>query len=63
MTGIVAKSTGKLYKVWLDSNEEVEASLKGGLRLLDIKSTNPVAVGEGSTLIQYPTVGVPFTVA
>ena len=46
MTGIVAKSTGKLYKVWLDSKEEVEASLKGGLRLLDIKSTNPVAVGD-----------------
>lgn len=46
MKGIVAKSTGKQYKVWIDSNKEVDASLKGGLRLLDIKSTNPVAVGD-----------------
>jgi ribosome biogenesis GTPase len=46
MIGVVAKSTGKLYKVWLENNLDVDASLKGGLRLLDIKSTNPVAVGD-----------------
>lgn len=55
MEGIVAKSTGKQYKVWLDNQLEVQASLKGGLRLLDIKSTNPLAVGDIVDVEQAPT--------
>jgi len=46
MRGVVIKSTGKWYKVLLDSNEIVNATIKGKLRLKDSKTTNPVAAGD-----------------
>jgi len=46
MQGIVSKSTGSWYKVILPSGEEVDARLRGKIRTLDIKSTNPVVVGD-----------------
>lgn len=49
MKGIVTKSTGSWYRVLVDG-KEVEARLRGKIRTLDIKSTNPVVVGDEVTL-------------
>ncbi len=45
MIGIVSKSTGSWYKVILD-HQEVDARLRGKIRNLELKSTNPVVVGD-----------------
>ncbi len=45
MKGIVSKSTGSWYKVLLD-DKEVDARLRGVLRTRNLKSTNPVVVGD-----------------
>ena len=45
MQGLVIKSTGNIYSVKTDSGV-VECRIKGNFRLKDIKSTNPVAVGD-----------------
>ena len=46
MTGIVYKSTGSWY--WVKSNEGVffKCRMKGKFRIKNIKSTNPIAVGD-----------------
>jgi ribosome biogenesis GTPase / thiamine phosphate phosphatase len=44
--GIVTKSTGSNYSVLLDSGLTIDAKVKGKMRLMGIKSTNPVAVGD-----------------
>ncbi len=49
MKGIVTKSTGSWYRVLIDG-KEVEARLRGKIRTLEIKSTNPVVVGDQVTL-------------
>ena len=49
MKGIVTKSTGSWYRVLIDG-KEVDARLRGKIRTLDIKSTNPVVVGDEVTL-------------
>lgn len=47
MKGIVSKSTGSWYKVLLGSNgNEIDARLRGKIRTLELKSTNPVVVGD-----------------
>lgn len=46
MLGLVIKSTGKWYKVLLDSNKTVNATIKGKLRLKGLKTTNPIAAGD-----------------
>ncbi|MBL4724080.1 MAG: ribosome small subunit-dependent GTPase A [Lutibacter sp.] len=46
MKGIVTKSTGSWYTVYLDKGEKIECRLKGKFRIKGIKSTNPVAVGD-----------------
>jgi ribosome biogenesis GTPase len=46
MKGIVSKSTGSWYKVIIGNGEEINARLRGKLRTLDLKSTNPVTVGD-----------------
>lgn len=51
MRGVVTKSTGSWYKVLLDG-KEVEARLRGKLRTQDIRSTNPVVVGD-EVLLMY----------
>lgn len=43
--GIVIKSTGSWYTV-SDGNLEIQCRIKGKLRLKDIKTTNPVTVGD-----------------
>lgn len=45
-TGIVTKSTGSWYTVETESGESFECKIKGNFRIKDIKSTNPVAVGD-----------------
>jgi len=64
MKGLVLKSTGSHYKVMLideidnsalpnyDETKIIDAVLRGKLRLKQIKSTNPVVVGDRVELIQ-----------
>ncbi len=46
MTGTVYKSTGSWYHVKSDKGEFYKCRMKGKFRLKDIKSTNPIAVGD-----------------
>ncbi len=46
MHGIVIKSTGSWYQVITDDGEIVDCRIKGKFRTKDIKTTNPVAVGD-----------------
>lgn len=46
LQGTVIKSTGKEYRVQTSANEKITCRLKGSLRLLNIKHTNPVCVGD-----------------
>lgn len=44
--GIVIKSTGSWYKVLLENKQVINCRIKGKFRLQELKSTNPVAVGD-----------------
>ena len=44
--GIIIKSTGSWYSVKSESGKVVECKIKGNFRIKDIKSTNPVSVGD-----------------
>lgn len=46
MTGIVYKSTGSWYSVKTTLGQTYNCRIKGKFRLKDIKSTNPIAVGD-----------------
>lgn len=46
MIGIVTKSTGSWYTVYMENGKKVDCRLKGKFRIKGIKSTNPVAVGD-----------------
>ncbi len=46
MTGLVIKNTGSWYHVECDDKRIYECKIKGNLRLQDIRSTNPIAVGD-----------------
>ena len=46
MHGLVAKNTGSWYTVHTDDGRAVECKVKGSFRLKDIKSTNPVVIGD-----------------
>lgn len=43
---MVVKNTGSWYHVITDDGKQVECKIKGNLRLKDIRSTNPIAVGD-----------------
>jgi len=45
-TGIVIKSTGSWYSVKIDSENIIDCKIKGTFRMKNIRSTNPVAVGD-----------------
>ncbi len=47
MKGIVYKSTGSWYTVKANDGDFYECRIKGKFRIKGIKSTNPVAVGDG----------------
>lgn len=46
MQGLITKSTGSWYQVLTDSGETVNCRIKGIFRTKDIKTTNPIAVGD-----------------
>lgn len=46
MNGRVIKSTGSWYNVRLDDGKVVQARVKGKLRLIDRRTTNPVNIGD-----------------
>ncbi len=46
MRGVVAKSTGSWYEVWLDDGQISQCRLRGKFRLKKSGLTNPVAVGD-----------------
>lgn len=46
MTGLVYKSTGSWYTVKTDLGVVYQCRIKGKFRMKDIKSTNPIAVGD-----------------
>ena len=47
MDGLVIKNTGSWYTVKTDDGSIVECKIKGNFRLKGIRSTNPIAVGDG----------------
>lgn len=46
MQGLVVKSTGSSYHVFLNEGSVVDCHVKGNFRIKGIRSTNPVAVGD-----------------
>jgi ribosome biogenesis GTPase / thiamine phosphate phosphatase len=46
MKGVVVKNTGSWYHVRTSEGTTYECKIRGNLRLRDIRSTNPVAVGD-----------------
>jgi ribosome biogenesis GTPase len=46
MKGLVIKSTGSWYDVLTDEDKTINCRIKGKFRTLDIKTTNPIAVGD-----------------
>ena len=51
MQGLVVKNTGSWYVVRTDGGQLFDCKVKGNFRLKDIRSTNPVAVGDYVTII------------
>lgn len=48
------RTTGSFYRVRLDEGGEVECTLRGKMRTRELKSTNPVAVGDGVEIETEP---------
>ena len=46
MTGLILKSTGSWYDVLGEDDKIYKGRVRGKLRIMDLKSTNPVAVGD-----------------
>jgi ribosome biogenesis GTPase len=51
MHGLVIKNTGSWYTVKTDDGRIIDCKIKGNFRLKGIRSTNPVAVGDGVEII------------
>src|SRR5574344_941407 len=52
MHGLVIKNTGSWYTVRRDDDDSIiNCKIKGNFRLKGIRSTNPVAVGDGVDII------------
>lgn len=52
--GLVIKSSGSRYKVLNSTGEVIECSIKGKFRMNDIRTTNPLSVGD-NVLFEYGT--------
>ncbi|MCD8297507.1 MAG: ribosome small subunit-dependent GTPase A [Prevotella sp.] len=52
MRGLVIKNTGSWYSVLTEDGQTVECKIKGNFRLMDIRSTNPVAVGDRVSILR-----------
>ncbi len=50
MRGLVVKNTGSWYQVFTEEEKYIDCKIKGNFRLKDIRSTNPVAVGDFVTI-------------
>lgn len=50
MKGLVIKNTGSWYTVHTDDGRDIDSKIKGNFRLKEIRSTNPVAVGDRVTI-------------
>lgn len=61
--GKVIKSTGSWYVVRTDDGRLVECKVKGNFRLRGIRSTNPVAVGDGVSIKEQYAEGCEDTAA
>ena len=48
--GVILKSTGSSYKVLLDGGNVIDCSVKGKLRIKELRITNPIAVGDNVLL-------------
>ena len=46
MQGVIIKSTGSWYIVKTDNCELLNCRIRGKFRIQDIKSTNPIMVGD-----------------
>lgn len=46
MKGLVIKNTGSWYTVRTDDGRDIESKIKGNFRLKEIRTTNPIAVGD-----------------
>lgn len=46
MKGLVIKNTGSWYTVRTEDGRDIESKIKGNFRLKEIRTTNPVAVGD-----------------
>lgn len=54
MKGLVIKNTGSWYTVLTDDGQLLQCKIKGNFRLKGIRSTNPVAVGDGVEIAVNP---------
>ena len=52
MKGLIIKSTGTSYGVYLPDGTMVECHVKGNFRIRGIRSTNPVAIGDNVEIAQ-----------
>ncbi len=59
MNGLVVKNTGSWYTVRTDDGRDVESKIKGNFRLKEIRTTNPIAVGD-RVVIEENTGGTAF---
>ena len=62
MKGLVIKNTGSWYQVATDNGPLIDCKIKGNFRLKDIRTTNPVAVGDRVNIETNPE-GTAFIVA
>ncbi len=51
MQGIVVKSTGSWYQVLTENGQLIQARMRGKLRLAELDTTNPIAVGDNVILL------------
>lgn len=54
MKGLVVKNTGSWYQVATDDGQLVDSKIKGNFRLKDIRTTNPIAVGDRVIIEKNP---------
>ncbi|MBB4037336.1 ribosome biogenesis GTPase [Dysgonomonas hofstadii] len=52
MNGLVIKNTGSWYLVRTDDGRDIECKVKGNFRLKEIRSTNPIAVGDRVVIVE-----------
>ena len=58
--GLVVKNTGSWYTVKTDDGQLINSKIKGNFRLRGIRSTNPVAVGDGVSIAVNDSQGTAF---